>query len=105
MVKGAAPGPLRVRLLQAQLEAHHEVHPPLLVGTDGVHDRRHHVFVQAVGSENVGDLGGFLFRHLFGLTLFPRPLRGEVFGVGSSPPGSRPGPSQSPRRRPRPAPP
>lgn len=48
-------GSRRVRLLQAKLEPHHGVHPPFLVGLDGVHNRCHLVFFQTVGAKHIGD--------------------------------------------------
>jgi hypothetical protein len=80
---GADAGALRLGLFQPQLEPHHEVHPFLLVGAQGVHGGGDDFLGQAVFAENQGDLGGLLLGHFARLALLAGQLRSVVLGVGA----------------------
>ena len=72
-----------VRLFHAEFKLHHEIHPPLAIGTDCAHHGGHRVLGQAVAAEDLGDLGGLGFRDLLGFAFFPGPFSGKVFRIGS----------------------
>src|SRR6185437_5793943 len=79
---GAASGARSFRLFEAQLEAHHEIDPALLVGADGVDDGAHVFVGEAVAAKHFGDFLLLLVGNFDGLFDFAAALGGVMLGVG-----------------------
>ena len=70
MVSRAADWRVADRLFEAQLEAHHEIDPALLISANGLDHGSHLRFGKSVVAKNLGDFFGFDVRQFDGFAEF-----------------------------------